>query len=88
LVLIFVYYKVRVFKSKSGVCAAFLTNYDQQYSVKVRFGNGQYDLPPWSISILPDCKTEAFNTAKVRKKTLSALGYIITSFFNKTYFSL
>ncbi|XP_062147988.1 beta-galactosidase-like isoform X3 [Alnus glutinosa] len=58
--------EVHVFKSKSGVCAAFLTNYDQQYSVKVRFGNGQYDLPPWSISILPDCKTEAFNTAKVR----------------------
>jgi hypothetical protein len=24
-----------------------------------------YDLPPWSISILPDCKTTVFNTARV-----------------------
>ncbi|KAE7998551.1 hypothetical protein FH972_003087 [Carpinus fangiana] len=54
-----------IFKSKSGVCAAFLSNYDQKYSVTVRFGNGRYDLPPWSISILPDCKTETFNTAKI-----------------------
>jgi len=26
-----------------------------------------YDLPPWSVSILPDCKTEYYNTAKVNK---------------------
>lgn len=57
--------EAHVFKSKSGVCAAFLSNYDPTYSVKVRFGNGQYDLPPWSVSILPDCRTESFNTAKV-----------------------
>jgi hypothetical protein len=33
--------------------------------------NGQrYDLPAWSISILPDCKTAVFNTATVRQKSL------------------
>lgn len=26
-----------------------------------------YNLPPWSISILPDCKNAVFNTARVRK---------------------
>ncbi|GMY36299.1 beta-galactosidase [Fagus crenata] len=57
--------EAHVFESK-GVCAAFLANYDQTYRVKVNFRNGQYDLPPWSVSILPDCKTETFNTAKVR----------------------
>ncbi|KAG8487542.1 hypothetical protein CXB51_018667 [Gossypium anomalum] len=57
--------EAHVFKSKSGACAAFLANYDTRYSVKVKFGNGQYDLPRWSISILPDCKTAVFNTARI-----------------------
>ncbi|TKY72795.1 Beta-galactosidase protein [Spatholobus suberectus] len=48
-----------------GVCAAFIANYDTKSSAKATFGNGQYDLPPWSISILPDCKTAVYNTAKV-----------------------
>ncbi|KAI4380756.1 hypothetical protein MLD38_006909 [Melastoma candidum] len=56
--------EVHVFKSTSGTCAAFLANYDTQYSVTVNFGNGRYNLPPWSISILPDCKTDVFNTAR------------------------
>ncbi|CAI0628304.1 unnamed protein product [Linum tenue] len=53
-------------KNQEWGCAAFLANYDVNYAVKVKFGNGQYDLPAWSISILPDCKTEVYNTAKVR----------------------
>ncbi|XP_061362772.1 beta-galactosidase-like [Gastrolobium bilobum] len=57
--------EVHVYKTKSGACAAFLANYDTISSSKVTFGNGHYDLPPWSISILPDCKTAVFNTARV-----------------------
>ncbi|KAL5078646.1 hypothetical protein RYX36_007067 [Vicia faba] len=57
--------KVHLYKTSFGACAAFLANYDTSSWAKVPFGNGQYDLPPWSISILPDCKTEVFNTAKV-----------------------
>ncbi|KAK1377747.1 Beta-galactosidase [Heracleum sosnowskyi] len=53
------------FRSKSGACAAFLANYDTSSSAKVTYFNRQYDLPPWSISILPDCKNAIFNTAKV-----------------------
>ena len=56
-----------VFWSDSGDCAAFLANYDTEYFVKVAFNGMHYDLPPWSISILPDCKTTVFNTARVRK---------------------
>ncbi|TKY54489.1 Beta-galactosidase protein [Spatholobus suberectus] len=56
--------EVHVFKT-SGACAAFLANYDTTSSATVTFGNGQYDLPPWSISILPDCKTAVFNTARL-----------------------
>ncbi|KAJ4831119.1 hypothetical protein Tsubulata_010635 [Turnera subulata] len=56
--------EAHVFKTASS-CAAFLANYDTKYSVKVTFGNMQYDLPPWSISVLPDCKTAVYNTARV-----------------------
>ncbi|CAI9100577.1 OLC1v1037707C2 [Oldenlandia corymbosa var. corymbosa] len=55
--------EAHVFTSKTGACAAFLSNYDPTYSAKITFRNVQYDLPPWSISILPDCKTVVYNTA-------------------------
>ncbi|TVU33106.1 hypothetical protein EJB05_24891, partial [Eragrostis curvula] len=65
------YEKAYVFKSKNGACAAFLSNYHmKEGSVKVRFNGRHYDLPAWSISILPDCKTAVFNTATVKQPTL------------------
>ncbi|XP_021716437.1 beta-galactosidase 1-like [Chenopodium quinoa] len=53
------------FKSKSGACAAFLANYNAKSYAKVAYGNNHYNLPPWSISILPDCKNTVFNTARI-----------------------
>ncbi|XP_062158349.1 beta-galactosidase 16-like [Alnus glutinosa] len=53
-----------VFKSDAGECAAFLVN-NETSDVKVVFQNFSYELPRNSISILPDCKTVIFNTAKV-----------------------
>ncbi|KAL3513657.1 hypothetical protein ACH5RR_026374 [Cinchona calisaya] len=55
-----------VFRRESGECAAFLVNYDRRTSSLVQFQNSLYELPPTSVSILPDCRTEAFNTAKLR----------------------
>ncbi|CAH8287394.1 unnamed protein product [Eruca vesicaria subsp. sativa] len=57
--------EAHVFKSKSS-CAAFLSNYNDSSAARVSFGGSTYDLPPWSVSILPDCKTEYYNTAKVQ----------------------
>ncbi|XP_016499752.1 beta-galactosidase 16-like isoform X4 [Nicotiana tabacum] len=54
-----------VFSGDSGACAAFLVNIDNRKSVLVQFQNSSYELPRQSISILPDCKTVSFNTAKV-----------------------
>ncbi|XP_059453357.1 beta-galactosidase 16-like [Corylus avellana] len=54
-----------VFKGNSEECAAFLVNNDSRKNATVFFENSSYELPPKSISILPDCKTEAFNTGKV-----------------------
>ncbi|KAJ0805043.1 putative beta-galactosidase [Helianthus annuus] len=52
-----------------GKCAAFLSNFEQTSAVRVAFNNRHYKLPPWSISILPDCKNVVFNTAKVVTQT-------------------
>ncbi|XVF01053.1 hypothetical protein REPUB_Repub04eG0054500 [Reevesia pubescens] len=63
------YEQAHVFSSESGGCAAFISNYNTGSDARVMFNNMHYDLPRWSISILPDCKTVAFNTAKVGTKT-------------------
>ncbi|XP_047307639.1 beta-galactosidase-like [Impatiens glandulifera] len=60
--------EVHVFQSKTA-CAAFLANYNPDTSATVTFWNKPYSLPAWSVSILPDCKTEVFNTAKVVSKS-------------------
>jgi hypothetical protein len=59
-----------VFKSSTGACAAFLSNYHTSSAARVVYNGQRYDLPAWSISILPDCKTAVFNTATVRQKSL------------------
>ncbi|CAN1770982.1 Beta-galactosidase 3 [Linum perenne] len=54
-----------VYADASGACVAFLANSDVQNDMTVIFRNASYYLPAWSVSILPDCKNEVFNTAKV-----------------------
>ncbi|CAN1827209.1 Beta-galactosidase 1, partial [Linum perenne] len=63
------YQEARVFRTKSGACSAFLSNYNSRSYAKVLFGNMHYNLPPWSISILPDCKNTVYNTARVGAQT-------------------
>ncbi|KAJ3691992.1 hypothetical protein LUZ60_012342 [Juncus effusus] len=64
------YEKAYVYKSKTGACAAFLSNYHLSSSSRVMYNGHPYDLPAWSISILPDCKTAVFNTATVKEPTV------------------
>ncbi|CAL9191724.1 unnamed protein product [Musa hybrid cultivar] len=52
----------------SGKCVAFLANVDERNDKLVIFRNVRYNLPAWSVSILPDCKNVVFNTAKVRSQ--------------------
>ncbi|AAG29193.1 beta-galactosidase, putative [Arabidopsis thaliana] len=53
-----------VFGKKANLCAAILVNQDKCEST-VQFRNSSYRLSPKSVSVLPDCKNVAFNTAKV-----------------------
>ncbi|XP_019180392.1 PREDICTED: beta-galactosidase 9-like [Ipomoea nil] len=52
-----------------STCSAFLANIDEHHTAKVTFYGQVYTLPPWSVSILPDCRNVAFNTAKVGVQT-------------------
>lgn len=61
------FFQAHVFSSKGGGCAAFLSNYNTKITARVLFNNMHYDLPPWSISVLPDCRNAVYNTAKVCK---------------------
>lgn len=54
-----------MYQSESGSCAAFLANINTESDAKVTFKGSLYQLPAWSVSILPDCKTVAYNTAQV-----------------------
>ncbi|KAJ0981532.1 hypothetical protein J5N97_009787 [Dioscorea zingiberensis] len=59
-----------VYNDSAG-CAAFLANTDHTSDANISFNGNAYFLPAWSVSILPDCKTVVFNTAKVvSQKTL------------------
>ena len=46
-------------------CVAFLVNFDKHQSPTVVFRNIPFQLAPKSISILSECRTVVFETAKV-----------------------
>ncbi|CAL4963327.1 unnamed protein product [Urochloa decumbens] len=50
----------------SSVC--FINNQFDDRDVNVTLG-GTHLVPAWSVSILPDCKTVAYNTAKIKTQT-------------------
>ncbi|XP_075485409.1 beta-galactosidase 8-like isoform X2 [Primulina tabacum] len=54
-----------VYKTESGLCAAFLVNLDMQSDATVKFNGNSFNLPAWSVSILPNCKNVALNTATI-----------------------
>ncbi|GMI76142.1 beta-galactosidase 15 [Hibiscus trionum] len=49
--------------------SCFLSNTNTTTDATVNFGGINYFIPAWSISILPDCREEAYNTAKVYAQT-------------------
>lgn len=57
--------QANVYSDPSGGCVAFIANMDEQNDRSIIFQNRSYNVPAWSVSILPDCKNVAFNTAKV-----------------------
>ncbi|KAG4113000.1 hypothetical protein ERO13_D13G196310v2 [Gossypium hirsutum] len=55
---------VTIYQTKEK-SSCFLSNINTKTDVNVNFGDINYSVPAWSISILPNCREEAYNTAKV-----------------------
>ncbi|KAM5586287.1 hypothetical protein ABKV19_005276, partial [Rosa sericea] len=51
--------------SYRGNRSCFISNANTTSNVIVNFENNKYSVPAWSVTILPDCYTEVYNTAKV-----------------------
>ncbi|OMO71010.1 hypothetical protein CCACVL1_18521 [Corchorus capsularis] len=64
-----VYWVNSSLSENQSTCSAFLANIDEHKAATVNFRGSSYSLPPWSVSILPDCRNTAFNTAKVGAQT-------------------
>lgn len=58
-----------VYNTEDNECCAFLSNKAQKRDAKIRFNGGLYNVPAWSVSILPGCKNVMFNTAQVNHQT-------------------
>lgn len=48
--------------------SCFFSNEDSSSEHIINYQGVNYTIPAWSVSILPDCKNEVYNTAKVKKK--------------------
>ncbi|GER57705.1 beta-galactosidase [Striga asiatica] len=64
--------RATVYKTDSGKCAAFLANWGTGSDATVNFNGNSYNLPAWSVSILPDCKNVVLNTAKINSVSTAA----------------
>ncbi|XP_043690636.1 beta-galactosidase 15 [Telopea speciosissima] len=53
----------------SETSSCFIGNANQTSDATITFQGTQYTIPAWSVSILPDCKKEVYNTAKVNVQT-------------------
>ncbi|KAF6143295.1 hypothetical protein GIB67_039078 [Kingdonia uniflora] len=52
-----------VFSSKEGGCATLLVSHNPESAARVVYNNKRYNLPPWSINILPNCEKVAIQLA-------------------------
>ncbi|KAK7315626.1 hypothetical protein VNO77_34192 [Canavalia gladiata] len=55
--------------SYAGKSVCFLGNANESMDATINFENTKYTVPAWSVSILQDCYTEVYNTAKVNAQT-------------------
>ncbi|RRT48638.1 hypothetical protein B296_00052956 [Ensete ventricosum] len=53
------------FSGDGLVPGCFLSNQNSTSDANISFQGTNYFLPAWSVSILPDCKEEVYNTAKI-----------------------
>jgi len=60
--------KATIYATKEG-SSCFIGNVNATADALVNFKGKDYHVPAWSVSVLPDCDKEAYNTAKVNTQT-------------------
>ncbi|XP_057767562.1 beta-galactosidase 15-like [Salvia miltiorrhiza] len=55
--------------SYNGNSSCFFSNENSTSDATIHYKGVDYKIPAWSVSILPDCKKEVYNTAKVNTQT-------------------
>ncbi|KAI3473953.1 hypothetical protein Pfo_028527 [Paulownia fortunei] len=53
----------------NGTRVCFFGNANNKEDITINFEGKTYTVPAWSVSILPDCVTEVYNTARVNTQT-------------------
>ncbi|QCD80451.1 beta-galactosidase [Vigna unguiculata] len=55
--------------ARNGSSSCFLSNTNTTTDATLTFRGNKYTIPAWSVSLLPDCQHEEYNTAKVNIQT-------------------
>ncbi|XP_073066891.1 LOW QUALITY PROTEIN: beta-galactosidase 15-like [Primulina eburnea] len=63
------YYNYATIYTLNGTSSCFLGNSNRTNDAIITLNGVVYDVPAWSVSILPDCKTEVYNSAKIGAQT-------------------
>ncbi|XP_077219958.1 beta-galactosidase 15-like [Tasmannia lanceolata] len=61
--------KATIYTTTDGNSSCFLSNTNTTVDRTLNFQGNSYFVPAWSVSVLPDCKKEVYNTAKVNTQT-------------------
>ncbi|KAK3213352.1 hypothetical protein Dsin_018058 [Dipteronia sinensis] len=62
------YVTATIYATEEG-SGCFFGNANTTTDATITFQGSEYVVPAWSVSILPDCKSEEYNTAKVNAQT-------------------
>ncbi|CAN7128411.1 unnamed protein product [Brassica rapa subsp. narinosa] len=62
------YASATIYKTEKG-SSCFFGNGNENSDATISFQGESYVVPAWSVTILPDCKNEAYNTAKITTQT-------------------
>lgn len=58
-----------IYVTEEGLSSCFLANANETSDATITFQGTEYFVPAWSISVLPDCKKDVYNTARVNTQT-------------------
>lgn len=64
----FVFFQTTVY-TLNGTSSCMFGNANETADATITYEGTNYSVPAWSVSILPDCKKELYNTAKVNVQT-------------------